>query len=135
MRVLVVDPTPFQRRILALLLEARGIPGVESAAHPDELSPADPGDLVFCEASLLVPAIPSGLARGMVIATGTEKADAVLAEAVAAGAAAFLTKPYTEARLGLALADLELRRTPKARRAKMAPRAPGSVRPPEDTHE
>lgn len=115
MRVFVIDPAPFQRRILGLLLEARGIVGVEGHATPDEIvDPARPGDLVFCDATMIATGIPRALSGARVVATGPEKADDVLAAAVNAGADAFLAKPYTEAGVAAAFHDLDLREAAEA---------------------
>ncbi len=126
MRVLIVDPAPFQRRILALLLEARGFVATEGFGSVSEIT-TRPGaeDIVFCDAAACVPEIPVALKRASLIVTGPEKADAVIAEAVTAGAAAFLAKPYTEAALETALDDLSLVRDGSALKPAGAHKAPG----------
>lgn len=126
MRVLIIDPAPFQRRILALLLEARGFPSAEGYASDEEITGA-PGaaDLVFCDAASCANGLPDVLKLAPVIVTGPEKADAVIADAVTAGASAFLAKPYTEAALGTALDDLSLFRDGAALNNTEARTAPG----------
>lgn len=131
MRVLIIDPTPFQRRILGLLLEARGIDAVEGHGSLAEiLVPPGPGDLVFCDAGMLATGIPRALSGARVIATAPEKSDELLAAAVSQGADTFLTKPYTEAGVASAFHDLELREAAEtvARSGAMRRRAPASTR-------
>lgn len=105
MKAIIIDSAPFQRKILAMLLESQGISEItEYDSLNDVTTAAD--DLLFVEA----PAASAPLAAdGIVIVTAPEKDDAVLAKHITAGAAAFLPKPFTPERLKIALRDAGVR--------------------------
>lgn len=94
--IAVVEPVPFQRTILVKLLEAEGVVEIGESAGPD--------DIVF------MPAADFGAEQnGRVIVTAPESEDALLADCIARGAAAFCAKPFTRERVAAALRDVGLR--------------------------
>lgn len=110
MKAIIVDPVTYQRRILVRLLEAQGHEAIEERA---ELAPppAGPEDILFVEAALHAEAPPGLAASGaLVIVTGAERSEPLIARQFERGAHAFLAKPYTREGLLAALADGRLMR-------------------------
>lgn len=107
MAVLIVDAAAFQRNILTMLLESEGREDVTEFSNVDELpSPPASDDILFVEASQCA-RVPSAWGA-RVVATAPERNDERLAEAVAGGALAILSKPFTPEGLRVALRDLDL---------------------------
>jgi len=107
MKAVIIDPIPYQRRILVRLLEAQGHAAIEER---DDLAaaplPVGPGDVLFVEAALHEAAPPEFVVSGaLVIVTGAERIEPLIARQFERGAHAFLAKPYTREGLLAALAD------------------------------
>jgi CheY-like chemotaxis protein len=110
MKAVIIDPVPYQRRILARLLETEGHEAIEER---NDLLAATPrfneGDILFVEAAIHDEATPGLVASGaLVIVTGAERIESLIARQFERGAHAFLAKPYTREGLLAALADGKL---------------------------
>jgi CheY-like chemotaxis protein len=107
MSIFIVDAAAFQKNILTMLLESEGREDVTEVSSIEDL-PSLPAseDILIIEAAQC-PRVPESW-RGRVVATAPERSDARLAEAIEAGAAAILPKPFTPEGLRIALRDIEI---------------------------
>lgn len=107
MNVTIIDKDDFQRHILLLLLSSAGFENVSAFSSFEDVVD-NPGEnkTFFIDVNLfLEKKIPLS---GLIIVTGQEREDKLIANAFENGAHSFLPKPFTKEGLETALKDAKL---------------------------